>query len=56
MGRLTDYFGFLNADPKELQLVKFNMNHLSVTEELKSVRLKHLAKKRKNQKSDKNEI
>lgn len=52
MGRLTDYFGFLNANPKELQLTKFNMNHLSVTPELKSVRLKHLSQKRKNKKED----
>ncbi len=50
MGRLTDYFAFLNAEPKDLQLVKFNLSHLEITPELMKERRKHLSRKRKESK------
>lgn len=46
MGRATEYLAFLDASPRELELVKTNMSNLTITEELMNKRAGILKEKR----------
>ena len=52
MGRLTEYFKFINCPPDRFcgLWIKENMTSLSVTPELKNLRSENLSSKRKNKK------
>lgn len=52
MGRLSEFFDYLNVDPEDLAERKMLYSRISIDDEMKKIRREFLAEKRKRQNND----